>query len=90
MVPAAKRKEVREQVSFKIAAHTKLRIEQLAQATRRSKTFVIEEAINHYLSINEWQIKSIQAGLDDLDAGNVIPQEEMTKLWGGKVAGTVD
>ena len=90
MLLPAEKKDVREQVSFKIAAGTKKRIEQLALATRRTKTFVIEEAINHYLALNEWQISTIQEGLDDLEKGNVISQEEMIKLWEGKIAGTVD
>ncbi len=33
----------------------------------------------------EWQITDIQAGLEDLEKGNVISQEEMVKLWEGKL-----
>ena len=90
MLSSVPKKEARGQVSFKIAASTKNRIERLAVATRRTKTFVIEEAINHYLALNEWQITSIQAGLDDLEEGNVISQEEMIKLWEDNSAGTMD
>jgi RHH-type transcriptional regulator, rel operon repressor / antitoxin RelB len=90
MLSAAKQKDPRGQVSFKIAASTKNRIEQLAVATRRTKTFVIEEAINHYLALNEWQIESIQDGLRDLEEGNVMSQESMIELWERKIAGTVD
>ncbi|NTV05611.1 MAG: CopG family transcriptional regulator [Chlorobiaceae bacterium] len=81
MLSSVQKKEARGQVSFKIAASTKSRIERLAVATRRTKTFVIEEAINHYLALNEWQIASIQAGMVDLEQGNVLSQEEMIKLW---------
>ncbi len=59
-------------------------------AARRTKTFVIEEAINHYLALNEWQIESIQDGLRDLEEGNVMSQESMIELWERKIAGTVD
>jgi RHH-type transcriptional regulator, rel operon repressor / antitoxin RelB len=90
MLSSVPKKEARGQVSFKIAVSTKNRIERLAVATRRTKTFVIEEAINHYLALNEWQITSIQAGLDDLEKGNVISQVEMIKLWEDKSAGTMD
>jgi RHH-type rel operon transcriptional repressor/antitoxin RelB len=81
MLSSVQKKEARSQVSFKIADSTKNRIERLAVATRRTKTFVIEEAINHYLALNEWQITSIQAGMVDLEQGNVISKEEMIKLW---------
>lgn len=80
----SRKTEIRDQVSFKIPANTKVRIEQLAKATRRTKTFVIEEAINQYLALNEWQIGSIREGLHDLDEGNVISQEKMEQNWGGR------
>lgn len=86
MCPAAKKTETREQVSFKMPATMKARVDILAEATRRSRSFVIEEAIAHYLTINEWQVQSIQAGLTDLDNGQVISQEEMEKLWDEKLA----
>jgi predicted transcriptional regulator len=79
--PSSKKAESREQVSFKIPAGMKKRIDLLAEATRRSRTFVIEEAIEQYLTTNEWQVQSIQAGLTDLDNGEVLSQEEMEKLW---------
>jgi predicted transcriptional regulator len=77
---------IREQVSFKIPATMKVRVDRLAEATRRSRSFVIEEAIEHYLTINEWQMQSIQAGVTDLDNGQVVSQEEMEKLWDEKLA----
>jgi RHH-type transcriptional regulator, rel operon repressor / antitoxin RelB len=80
----SKKTELRDQVSFKIAASTKVRIEQLAKATRRTKTFVIEEAINQYLTLNEWQIGCIQEGLQDLDEGRVISQDKMEQDWGDR------
>ena len=45
----SQQKEPRDQLSLRIASSTKKRIEQLAQATKRTKSFVIEEAINQYL-----------------------------------------
>lgn len=77
MPTSSKQKEPRDQVSLKIAASTKKRIEQLAQATRRTKSFVIEEAINQYLELNEWQIASIERGLEDVRAGRVISHEDL-------------
>jgi len=90
MLSQAKQMEPRNQVSFKIPVSTKNRIEQLAVATRRTKTFVIEEAIDQYLALNEWQLKSIQDALRDLEEGKVISQETMIEHWEGKIAGTVD
>ena len=69
MASTANKKEGKDQVSFKLVSGTKQRIEALATATRRTKTFVIEEVINQYLELNEWQIQSIQRGMKDIEEG---------------------
>ena len=80
----------REQVSFKLEANTKRRLEALAAATRRTKTFVLEEAINHYLDLNEWQIKSIQEGLEDARAGRIITHETLVAKWERRLEDSLD
>ena len=80
----------REQVSFKLETNTKRRLEALAAATRRTKTFVLEEAINHYLDLNEWQIKSIEEGLEDARAGRIITHETLLAKWERRVEDSLD
>ncbi len=70
-------KTKRQQVTFKIPKETNERLEALAIATRRTKTFVLEEAVLAYLDYNEWQIQSIQRGLEDAKAGRVTPIEDV-------------
>ena len=73
----------REQVSFKLDAEKKRRLEALAIATRRTRTFVLEEAINQYLDLNEWQLKSIEEGLADAKEGRVVDSETLVRLFSG-------
>lgn len=80
----------REQVSFKLETNTKRRLEALATATRRTKTFVLEEAINHYLDLNEWQIKSIEEGLEDARAGRIITHETLVAKWERRLEDSLD
>ena len=80
----------RDQVSFRLPPGTKQRLEKLAKITRRSKTFVLEEAITHYLDLNEWQLASISRGLEDLDAGRVTSQDDLIAEWEAKVASSMD
>jgi predicted transcriptional regulator len=75
---------VKDTISFRLAPGTKQRIELLAKATRRSKTFVIEEAITTYLDLNEWQIKGILEGLEEVDAGSTTPHETVLAKWEAK------
>ncbi len=54
-----------EVVTIRITSETKERMEKLAQATNRSKAFLLGEAISSYLDVNEWQVKAIQEGLEE-------------------------
>ncbi|RXK82343.1 CopG family transcriptional regulator [Chlorobaculum sp. 24CR] len=90
MNTSTKNSEQKEQISFRIASSEKRRIERLAQALNRDKTFVFTEAISHYLDLNEWQIAGIQEGLEDLEHGRVVSQEEIEDEWRRKSEGSVD
>lgn len=81
------RESVKDTVSFRLPAGTKKRIEQLAKATRRSKTFVIEEAITNYLTLNEWQVQGILEGLEEVKAGATTPHETVLAKWEAKACG---
>lgn len=75
---------VRDTISLRLPAGTKQRIEHLAQATKRSKTFVMEEAITNYLDLNEWQVESILEGLKEIQAGQTTPHETVLAKWEAK------
>ncbi len=83
-------KTKRQQVTFKIPKETNDRLAALAVATRRTKTFVLEEAVSAYLDYNEWQIQSIQKGLEDMKAGRVTDHETVVKEWEQRVADSLD
>lgn len=74
----------RDTISLRLPAGIKQRIEHLAQATRRSKTFVIEEAITNYLDLNEWQVESILEGLKEVKAGQTTSHETVLAKWEAK------
>ena len=59
-------------LTVRVKPDTRSRIETLARATRRSKSFVIEEALEQYLDVNEWQIKGIQDALIEADSHEAI------------------
>ncbi|ADH86504.1 CopG family ribbon-helix-helix protein [Desulfurivibrio alkaliphilus] len=75
-------------VSVRVKAATKTRLEALATATRRSKSYVIEEALEQYLDVNEWQIEGILKAIAEADtAGAVfIDHDEVLARWEAKVA----
>jgi predicted transcriptional regulator len=58
-----------------ISVHTRLetskRLEDLASLTRRSKSFLANEAIERYLAEEEAFVASVHSGIADADAGRV-------------------
>jgi predicted transcriptional regulator len=74
----------RDTISFRLPSDMKQRIDLLAKATRRSKTYVIEEAITNYLNLNEWQVQSILEGLKEVEAGATAPHEAVLAKWEAK------
>ena len=45
-------------------------LDNLANATQRSRSFLISEAVREYVALNEWQIEEIKKGLAEADAGD--------------------
>jgi predicted transcriptional regulator len=74
-----------ETLSIRIDSETKRRLDLLARRSRRSKSFLAAEAITAYVQTEEWQLGEIQAGLRDLDRGDVVSHEKVAtwlKSWG--------
>lgn len=46
------------------------RLDALAVAVNRPKTWLIEEAVRRYIDEQAWQVQAIQEALDDYRSGN--------------------
>ena len=68
-------------LSVRIDSDTKDQLEALAKRARRSKSFLAAEAIAAYVELNEWQIGEIEAGIAELDSGQVVSEEEAEELY---------
>lgn len=67
-------------MTVRIEDETRERLERLAQATQRSKSFLAAEAIRAFVESNEWQIGEIKAALAEADAGDFASDEEVAAL----------
>ncbi|OFZ84150.1 MAG: CopG family transcriptional regulator [Betaproteobacteria bacterium RBG_16_66_20] len=56
------------------------RLDQLAEATRRSKSFLAAEAIRAFVEMNEWQIRDIRTALLEADAGDFASDKDVAAL----------
>lgn len=55
----------------------KQRIEALAEATGRSKNYLLTEAVTRYVDHEAWQVARIEEGLRSADTERLIPHEEV-------------
>ena len=58
----------------------KERLESLAEASHRSKSFLAALAIREYVENNEWQISEISAALREADAGDFASDRQVAAL----------
>ena len=53
-------------LSFRIRRETADRIDRLAEATDRSRSWLLEQAVENYLNTQSWQIERIEEGMEAL------------------------
>jgi len=74
-------------VSVRLSGELAGRLEKLARATDRSKSFLAAEAIEEYVALHEWQIRAIKEGIAAAEEGEVASHEEalaVLEQWGKK------
>lgn len=76
-------------LTIRIDDKTKERLERLAEATARSKSYLVTSAINDFIETNEWQIQAIKKAVEKADQPDAkfIDHEEVAAWldsWGTK------
>lgn len=67
-------------MTLRLEDDIKARLDKLAGATQRSKSFLAAEAIREFVENNEWQIREIKAALKEATAGDFASDEELAAL----------
>src|SRR6266481_4742097 len=73
--------------TIRLTPRTLKRLDALAKAMNRTRTWVMQQAVEGYLDYNEWFVRQVEEGLADVKAGRVVPHEEvveMVKRWEAK------
>ncbi len=67
-------------MTLRLEDDVKARLDKLADATQRSKSFLAAEAVREYVENNEWQIREIKAALKEANAGDFADDAEVAAL----------
>ena len=74
-------------LSIRLNTRTKARLEALAKASRRSKSFLAAEAIENFVANESWQLAEMEAGIKDLDTNRTVDHQHIERWlqsWGKK------
>jgi len=67
-------------ISFRMPVEAVESLDALAETMDRDRTYLLNEAVEHYLRLNEYHIKLIQKGLRAAEKGDFVPDAEMKRL----------
>ena len=71
-------------ISLRIEDKTIDEIDRLAKVAKRDRTFIINEAIDAYLDVHEWQLRRIDEAIVQADEGkfaNSADVEKVLRKW---------
>jgi RHH-type transcriptional regulator, rel operon repressor / antitoxin RelB len=69
-------------ISVRVPTEVAKRLEALAEALDRSKSYVAAEAIEEFLALQEWQVGAIRRGLRQAEEGKLHRHDEAMKKLG--------
>jgi predicted transcriptional regulator len=61
------------------------RLTAIAAALDKPESWVIEQAVKDFVAVQEWQLAALQEGIQQADAGRLIPHERVVawvESWG--------
>lgn len=68
-------------MTIRLEPDLKSRLDKLADATHRSKSFLASEAVREFVEMNEWQIQEIEAAIKEADEGDFASPEEEAAVF---------
>ncbi len=68
-------------ISFRLEQHKVAALDKLARAQTRDRTYLLNEAVKAYLEVQQWQLRHIQEGLRQADAGMGTDHAEVRAKW---------
>ena len=71
----------RETISFRLDPKKRDALDAVARAHDRDRTYVLNEAIDAYLDVHQWQIEHFQEGIRQADAGEFASDAEVAAAF---------
>jgi predicted transcriptional regulator len=70
----------KQTVTFRLDSDKVKALDALASAVDRDRTYLLKEAVEAYLDVQQWQIEHIKAAVRQADSGKFRAHEQVRKL----------
>ena len=71
----------RETISFRLETDKKEKLDAIAASLDRDRSYLLNEAIDAYLEVHQWQIKHIREGIRQADAGEFASEAQVAAAF---------
>ena len=69
-------------MTVRLEPELKQRLDRLADATKRSKSFLAAQAIRDFVDLNEWQVQEICNAIAEADREDFAGEDEVKEVLG--------
>ena len=69
-------------MTVRLEPELKQRLDRLADATKRSKSFLAAQAIRDFVDLNEWQVQEIRNAIAEADREDFAGEDEVKEVLG--------
>ena len=66
-------------ISFRAVAETIDKLDSLATAQDRSRSYLINDAINNYIELHAYQDALVRKGIEEMRRGRIVSHDEVVK-----------
>ncbi|ABA56969.1 Helix-turn-helix protein, CopG [Nitrosococcus oceani ATCC 19707] len=66
-------------MTLRLDPELKNRLDQLAKAMHRSKSFLAVQALQDFIELNEWQVGEIESAIKEADQGDFASQQAVSQ-----------
>jgi predicted transcriptional regulator len=70
----------KQTISFRLDSDKVSALDALAEAVDRDRSYLLNEAVEAYLDVQQWQIEQIKASIRQADAGRLIDHQDVKKM----------
>lgn len=71
----------KETITLRIDAEKKAALDAIAAGLDRDRSYLLNEAIDHYIELHEWQLQEIRKAVKEADAGDFASEEEVEAMF---------